>query len=146
VPLIGHSAKTALPRAALGEFLLSVTSWFTECRTLSTGELSAKTCLPSVKHLAKVALGKGSSATVIKLTAVSLCRGPRVGTRQKGFFAECQIFDTRQRTLCRVSSLDTRQSIFLFFRFCLQTFCGMFLHFVDLHVSFVDNYRRVFNR
>jgi hypothetical protein len=122
VPFVGHSAKTALPRATLGEFLLSVTSWFTECTTLGTRELSAKTCLPSVKHSAKMALGKGPSAAVIKLTVVSLCRGPRVGTRQKGFFAECQIFDTRQRPLCRVSYLDTRQSIFLFFRFCLPNF------------------------
>jgi hypothetical protein len=122
VLFVGHSTKKALPRAALGEFLLLVTSWFTECRTLGTRELSAKTCLPSVKHSAKVVLGKRPSAAVINLTAVSLCRGPRVGTRQRGFFAECQIFDTRQRTLYRVSSLDTRQSIFLFFRFCPPNF------------------------
>jgi hypothetical protein len=38
---VGHSAKTALPKAVLGEFLLSVTSCFTEYRTLGTGELSA---------------------------------------------------------------------------------------------------------
>jgi hypothetical protein len=37
VPFVGHLAKEALPRAALGEVLLSVTSWFTECRTLGTG-------------------------------------------------------------------------------------------------------------
>jgi hypothetical protein len=122
VPFVGHSAKEVLPRAALGEVLLSVTSWFTECRTLGTGKLSAKTCLPSVKHSAKVALGKGPSAAVLKLTAVSLCRGSRVGTRQRGFFAECQIFGTRQRTLYRVTSLDTRQIIFLFFRFCPSNF------------------------
>jgi hypothetical protein len=115
----------ALPSAfcrALGELLLSVTSWFAECRTLGTGELSAKPCLPSVKYWTlgkegKGALGKGPSAAVIKLTVVSHCRGSRVGTRQRGFFAECQILDTRQRTLYRVSSLDTRQSIVLFFRF-----------------------------
>jgi hypothetical protein len=85
-------------------------------------KLSAKTCLPSVKQSTKVALAKGPSAAVLKLTAVSLCRGPRVGTRQRGFFAECQIFGTRQRTLFRVSSLDTRQIIFLFFRFCPPNF------------------------
>jgi hypothetical protein len=35
-----------------------------------------------------------------------------------------------KRLLCRVSSLDTRQSTFLFFFcFCPQTFCGMFLHY-----------------
>jgi hypothetical protein len=104
VPFVGHSAKKALPRAALGKVRLLATSLFTECWTLGTGP-----------HSAKVALGKGSSAAVPKLTAVSLCREPRVGTRQRVFFAECQILGTRQRTLCRVSSLDTQQSIFLFF-------------------------------
>ena len=70
-------------------------------------------------HSAKVALGKGPSAAVPELTAVSLCREPRVGTRQRVFFAECQLVGTRQRTLCQVSSLDTRHSIFLF---CLPNF------------------------
>jgi hypothetical protein len=55
--------------------------FFTECRTLS-GRL--------------------------KLTAVNLCRGSRVGTRQRGFFAECQPADTWQRPLYRVSVLGTR--------------------------------------
>jgi hypothetical protein len=115
VPFVGHSAKKALPRAALGKVRISVTCRFTECRTLGTGPHSAKTCLPSVQHSAKKALGKGPSATVLKLTAVSLCREPRTGTRQRGFFVECQILGTRQRRLCRVSSIDTRQNIFLFF-------------------------------
>jgi hypothetical protein len=132
VHFVGHSTKTALPRAVLGKVRLSAKSLFTECWTLGTGPHSAKTLLPSVKHSAKGALGKEPSAAVPKLTAVSLCREPTVGTRQ--------------RRLCRVSSLDTRQSIFLFFYFFSQTFCGMFLHYVDLHVSFVDNYNRVLNR
>jgi hypothetical protein len=107
--------------------------------------LSAKSSLPSVKHSTKVVLGKGPSAAVSKLTAVSLCREPTAGTRQRVFFAECHIPGSRQRTLCRVSFLDTRQNIFLFFYFVSQTFCGMFLHYVDLHVSFVDNFNRVSN-
>jgi hypothetical protein len=115
VPFVGHWAKKALPRAALGKVRLSATSLFTECWTLGTGPHSATTRLPSVKHSAKVALGKGPSAAVPELTAVSLCREPRVGTRQRVFFAECQIVGTRQSTLCWVSSLDTRQNIFLFF-------------------------------
>jgi hypothetical protein len=122
VAFVGHSAKKALPRAALGKVRLSATSLFTECWTLGTGTHSAKTRLPSVQHSAKVALGKGPSAAVLKLAAVSLCREPRFGTRQRRLFAECQIFGTRQRTLCRVSSLDTRQSIFYFFLFCLPNF------------------------
>jgi hypothetical protein len=143
VPFVGHSAKTALSRAALGKVRLSAKSLFTECWTLGTGTHSAKTRLPSVKHSAKRVLGKEPSAAVPKLTAVSLCREPTVGTRQRVFFAECQVVGTRQRSLCRVSSLNTRQSIFLFFYFVSQTFCGMFLHYVDPHVSFVDNYNRV---
>jgi hypothetical protein len=111
VPFVGHSAKQALPRVALGKVRLSETSLFTECWTLGTGQHSAKTRLPSVKHSAKVALGKGPSAAVLKLTAVSLCREPRFGTRQRVFFAECQILGTRQITLCRVSSLDTTTGI-----------------------------------
>jgi hypothetical protein len=106
----------SLPRAALGKVRLSVTSWFTECRTLGTGPHSTKTCLPSVKHSAKKELGKGPSA------AVSLCREPRTRTRQRGFFAECQVLGTRQRTLYRVSSIDTLQTIFLFFIFWTPNF------------------------
>jgi hypothetical protein len=107
---------------ALGKVRLSAKSLFTECWTLGPGPHSAKTHLSSVKHSAKGALGKEPSAAVPKLTAVSLCREPTVGTRQRVFFAECQIVGTRQRRLCRVSSLDTRQSIFLFFLFCLPNF------------------------
>jgi hypothetical protein len=40
------------------------------------------------------------------------------------------------RYLCRVSFMDTRQSIFYFFSFPNQTLSGMFLHYVDLHVPF----------
>jgi hypothetical protein len=112
---VGHSAKKAFTSAALGKARLSANRLFTECWTLGTGRHSAKTSLPSVKHSAKGALGKGPSTAVLKLTAVSLCREPAAGTRQRGFFAECHKSSTRQRALCRVSYADTRQSIFLFF-------------------------------
>jgi hypothetical protein len=42
--------------------------------------------------------------------------------------------------------LTLGKAYFYFLDFVAQTFCGMFLHYVDLHVSFVDNYNRVFNR
>jgi hypothetical protein len=64
VLFLGHSAKKPLPRAALSKVLLSVTSSFTECRTLGTETHSVKTYLPSGEHSAKVALGKGPSAAV----------------------------------------------------------------------------------
>jgi hypothetical protein len=72
-------------------------------------------------------LGEGGSrqravSDRLKLTAVNLCREPRVGTRQRGFVAECQPADTRQRPLCQMPFLGTRQSIFLFFKFWQPNF------------------------
>ena len=61
---IGQSAKKTLPSAALGKVLRSIKSLFTECGTLGTEEHSAKTALPSGKHSAKMALGKGPLAAV----------------------------------------------------------------------------------
>jgi hypothetical protein len=52
VLFIGLS-KAVLPRAALGKVLLSVTTMFTESRTLGTVRHSAKTSLPSAKHSVK---------------------------------------------------------------------------------------------
>jgi hypothetical protein len=45
--------------------------------------------------------------------------------------------DTRQIILCRVPYIDTRHSLFPFFSFSSQTFSGLFLHCVDLHVPFL---------
>jgi hypothetical protein len=137
-----HMFRTTLPESEaspsvslFAECLLSDTRQSRLCREPYSAKLGSRqrASLPSAGHSAqdhtrqrwrsaKVALGKGLSAAVLKLTAVSLCREPRFGTRQRVFFAECQILGTRQRTLCRVSSLDTRQSIFLFFLFCLPNF------------------------
>jgi hypothetical protein len=46
-------------------------------------------------------------------------------------FAECRVlpFDTRQSTPWTLDKV-----YFYFFYFANQTFCGMFLHYVDLHV------------
>jgi hypothetical protein len=125
----------SLPSVAIfAECLLSGTRQRRLCRVPHSVKLDSRQrgSLPSAGHSAqddtrqrlvcrvsntrqKGALGKGPSTAVPKLTAVSLCRAPAAGTRQRGFFAECHTSSTRQRPLCRVSSLDTRQSIFLFF-------------------------------
>jgi hypothetical protein len=97
---------------------------FAECQTLGKRRHSAKG-----RQQPSIADGR------------YLCRAPRVGTRQRSFFAECRPADTRQSMLCRVPFLDTRQSIF--FSFPNQTFCGMFLHYIDLHVPFWHNYKSV---
>jgi hypothetical protein len=119
---LGKEGFAESPRAALGKVRLSAQRLFTECWTLGRGQHSAKTGLPSVKHSTKGALGKKPSAAVPKLTAVSICRVPTVGSRQRCFFAKRHAAVTRQRKLCRVSYSDTRQSIFLFFWFCLPNF------------------------
>jgi hypothetical protein len=107
VSFITHSAKKSLPRAALGKVWLSVKSLFTECRTLGTERHSAKRqrwrsakgWRPSVFAESRgLALGKESSLPSAKYWALG------------------------KITLCRVSYLDTRQSIFLFFRSCLPNF------------------------
>jgi hypothetical protein len=50
---VGHSAKPSLSSVTLGKVLLSVTTTFTESRTLGTRRHLAKTTLSSAKHSAK---------------------------------------------------------------------------------------------
>jgi hypothetical protein len=71
---------------------------FTECRTLSKDDAQQR-----------------AVSGRLKMTAVNLCRGSKVGTREKGFFVECQLDDTRQRPLYWVPFFGTRQNTFLFF-------------------------------
>jgi hypothetical protein len=77
------------------------------------------------------ALGKDGSrqravSGRLQLTAVSLCRASNIWHSAKKVFAELG------------------KAYFYFFNFGYQTFCGMFLHYVDLHVPFWDNYNSVF--
>jgi hypothetical protein len=129
---VGHSANSCLGndhvyreqdsrhRKTLGK------DNFVECQTLGEQRRSAKVCQqPSI------------------VDGRYLCRVLSFGTVQRSFFVECLTSDTQPSMLCRVPFLDTRQSIFLFF-FPNQTFCGMFLHYVDLHIPFWHNYKSVF--
>jgi hypothetical protein len=75
----------------------------------------------------------------------------------KDVFAECQLIGTRQRSvldsLSSVKQLTLGKAFFTeclfwalgkaYFYFGNQTFCGMFLHYVDPHVPFWDNYNNV---
>jgi hypothetical protein len=77
---------------------------FAESRTRQSPALGNELVyrVQDIRH--RNTLGKGGARQRavnghLKLTAVSLCRGPNAGTRQRGL----------------VSSLDTRQSIFLCF-------------------------------
>jgi hypothetical protein len=135
----------SLPSAALGKVLRSVTRQFTECRTLGTAKHSAKSTLPRGKHSAKTALGKGPLAAVCSWRPLVFAEGRKQTLGKADSLSSVKYLALGKECLCRVSYVDTRQSIFLFFYFGHQTFCGMFLHYVDLHVPFWDNYNSVFN-
>jgi hypothetical protein len=94
-------------------------------------------------------LGKGGSgqravSDSLKLTAVSLCRWPALSKETSLPRAKYLALGVDLFTECLLWTLD--KAYFYFFNFGNQTFCGMFLHYVDLHVPFWDNYNRVFNR
>jgi hypothetical protein len=64
---------------------------------------------------------------------------PRSGTRQRNFF----ILKYALPSACDLALGKAFFAILLFFLFFLQTFCGIFLHYVDLHVPFLHNYNSV---
>ena len=79
-----------------------------------------------------MALGKGSFAECLpsdtrQILPYTSLPSATLGALGKEVFAECLPW-----TLGKVH--------FYFFYFANQNFCGMFLHYVDLHVPFWDNY------
>jgi hypothetical protein len=48
------------------------------------------------------------------------------------------------RALDKAVNSGSDSANYIFFSFANQTFCGMFIHYVDLHVPFWDNYKSVF--
>jgi hypothetical protein len=141
---VSPSAKPSLPSVALGNVLLSVTTAFTESWTHGTGKHSAKSALPSATHSAKSDSWQRTVSSRLQLTVVifAKCGVSALGkaaflpsglrpTLGKLSFAECH-----QWTLDKL--------YFYFFSFPTQTFCRMFLHYLDLHVPFLHNYKSVF--
>jgi hypothetical protein len=94
-------------------------------------------------------LGKGGARQRavrgrLKLTVVSLCRGPALG--KEAFLPSAKYLALGKDLFTECLLWTLGKAYFYFFNFGNQTFCGMFLHYVDLHVPFWDNYNRVFNR
>jgi hypothetical protein len=85
---------------------------FAECQLTGTRQRSVLGSLPSAKGMA---LGKEDSLPSVNRLTLG-----------KAIFTEC-----RHLTLGKVH--------FYFLNFGNQTFFGMFLHYVDLHVPFWDN-------
>jgi hypothetical protein len=94
-------------------------------------EALGKECFAERQTLGKDDSRQRDVSGSLQLTAVSLYRGPKAGTRQRG-------------SLPSVFCGHSAKHIFIFY-FVYQTFYGMFLHYVDLHVPFWDNYNSIFN-
>jgi hypothetical protein len=115
----------SLSSAALSKVLLSVMTAFTESRTLGTR-------VPNTRRTEM--LGKGPSVAIYSWRPLTLSSaGPWHSTNLQT--------DTGQNMICWMSTMDTRQSIFLFFSFPNQTYPIMFLHYVDLRIPFWHNYK-----
>jgi hypothetical protein len=114
---------TSLPSArdlALGKDFFNLKIFFTECPVTGTRQRSL--CrVPSNKHSTKVCFRvfENSLPSVSRLTL------------GKAYLSSVIPW-----------ALD-KVYIYIFY-FGNQTFCGMFLHYVDLHVPFWDNYKSVF--
>jgi hypothetical protein len=106
-----HSAKKTLPSAALGKVPRSVKSLFTECRTLGT-----------TKHSAKMALGKGPLAAVYSWRPSVFAEGRKPALGKADSLPSVKYLALGKESLYRVSSMDTRQSIFLFFILATKLF------------------------
>jgi hypothetical protein len=103
---------------------------FAECETLDKGGARQRAVSGRPKADDRQSLPRAGGWHSTKSL---LCRVPNIGHSAK-------------YSLPSVFSSHSAKYIFIFFDFVSQTFYGMFLHYVDLYVSFVDNYNRVFNR
>jgi hypothetical protein len=118
----------ALPSVGLfAECLLSGTRQTRLCRVSHSVKLGSRqrASLPSAGHSAQGVTRQRHICRVLNTRQRRRSTKGRQRPSQSwrpSVFAECHIYGTRQRTLCRVSYKDTRQSILLFFRFCLPNF------------------------
>jgi hypothetical protein len=119
VHFVGDSARPSLLIATLGEIRLSATTSFTESETLGIEWHMEKPPLSSVKLSAK----RDARQRVVSSRLSKLTLGKSV--------------------FCRVSFLTLDNVYFYFFSLSHQTFCGLLLHYVDLHVRFWHNYKSV---
>jgi hypothetical protein len=83
---------------------------------------------------------------------MSLCRVPTDRHLAKNGLKVLEIlcrvphgWHSAKASLPSVQAWTLGKVYFYFLNFGNQTFCGMFLHYVDLHVPFWDNYNSVFN-
>jgi hypothetical protein len=130
----------ALPSAfyqALGKVLLLVMIAFTESRTLGKGRHSAKITLPSAKHSAKPGAQQRAVSSRLYLTVVIFAEC-RALTLRKEYTLPSVLRLTLGRACCAESHSWTLDKVYIF-SFPNQTFCDMFLHYVDLHIPFWHN-------
>jgi hypothetical protein len=142
--LSGTQQKSLLLCVVLSKVLLSVMTTFNKSRTLDTEIHSAKKPMPSVKHSVNNGPRQRALSGRLKLTAVNFAE-----SRPMALDKEASLPSVRRLTLsiaCCAECLSWTlgKVYFCFFSFPNQNFCGMFLHYVDLHVPFLHNYKSVY--
>jgi hypothetical protein len=100
--------KEGFARAALGKVLRSVKSLFTEYGTLG------KYCFAERQTLGKDGARQRAVSGRLQLMVVSLCRGPKAALDKAYFLPSVKYLALGKEDLYQVSSINTWQSIFLF--------------------------------
>jgi hypothetical protein len=144
VLFVGHSAKKHLLSAALGKVLFSVTNSFAESRTLGKELHSTKISLSSAKHSAKAALGKGPSAAIYNWRPLAFAERRALSLGKEASLPSVNRLTLGKKCFAECHSWTLGKLFFFLFSFPNQTFCAMFLHYVDLHVPFWHNYKKCF--
>jgi hypothetical protein len=134
----------SLPSAALGKVLLSVTSTFTESRTLGTEIHSANKSLLNAKHSSNSgARQRTVSSRLYSWRSLSLPSAESWHSTKKFLGLMSTGWHSTEHAMSSAVFGHSAKYIFTF-SFPNQTFCGKFLHYVDLHVPFSHNYKSVF--
>jgi IS4 transposase len=115
VLFVQHSAKKSLPCAALGKVLLSVTTAFTESRTLDTEIHSTKKFLPRAKHSANGSARQRAVSRRLKLTAVIFAESRVLALSKEASLSSAPSSDTQQSKLAECYPWTLDKVYFIFF-------------------------------
>jgi hypothetical protein len=128
---------------ALGKVPLSVTTAFAESKTFSTERHSAKTTMPSAKHLAKVDARQRAVSSRLYMMSVIFAEHQALALGKEATLPSVPRMTPDKECFAEYHYWTLGKVYFYIFSFPNQTFCGMLLHYVDLYVPFWHNYKSV---
>jgi hypothetical protein len=100
--------------------------------------------LPSAKHSAKVDSRQRPVSSRLYLTVVIFAEGRALALGKEATLPSVPRLTLVKECFVGCHFWTLGKVYFNFFSFSNQTFCGMFLDDVDLHVPFLHNYKSVF--